>query len=344
MSSQIATLAARLRAGVNLRRLSLALAAALLGLGCLLWPAIAWQAGLFALDSLLGIAPMILVAVFLVAFAAASGAVSLIARSFSGRQGRMIVLASLVGALTPVCGVTVYPLIAGLLAARVPLAPIMAFLLASPITGPGMLAVTAGTLGLPFAIGKSLAAILCGLIGGAVILISVRAGLFAVPARVNRLTGDLSGSCAPCTALLWRFWGEPQRRHLFAATLLDSGRMVLFWLLLAFVAEYFLRSYLPERWLTQAVGGGSWYAIPLATLVGMPIYLDGYAALPLIRGLIDAGMQPGAALSFLVAGGIVSAWSAIPAFSLLRLPVFITYIGLAFIGALLSGFCYALVL
>ncbi len=302
-----------------------------------LWPTTLLQAGLYALESLLSIGPMILLAVLLVAFAAASGAVGLIASAFRGRQIRMIGSASLIGALTPVCGITVFPLIAGLMAARVPLPPIMAFWLASPITSPGMLAITAATLGLPFAIGKTLAAIACGLLGGGAALAAVKLGWFRNPDRPTRLSQSFGCGCNAPQSLRWRFWSEASRRSTFTKAARDSARLVLFWLLLAFIAEYFLKTYLPQDWLIPLVGRDAWYALPLSALVGMPIYLDGYAALPLIRGLIDSGMRPDAAMTFLIAGGITSAWAAIPVYSLVRLPVFLFYLVLAFIAALLSG-------
>ncbi len=319
-------------------------ALALLALAWVLWPATLWAALLYALESLISISPMILLAIFLLAFVTASGAIALIATAFRGRQLRMIGLASLIGALTPVCGITVFPLIAGLLAARVPLPPIMAFWLASPITGPGMLAITAATLGLPFAIGKTLAAVACGLLGGGAALAAVKLGWFRNPDRPNRLTQSLGCGCSAPKSLRWRFWQEAERRRSFRTAAVESSKLVLFWLLLAFAAEYVLKSELPQGWLIPLVGTDAWYSLPLAALVGMPIYLDGYAALPLIRGLIESGMRPDAAMTFLIAGGITSAWAAIPVYSLVRLPVFLFYLVLAFLAALLSGWGFGLFL
>ena len=87
--------------------------------------------------------------------------------------------------------------------------------------------------------------------------------------------------------------------------------MVLF-LGAAFVAEYFLKLYLHENALASYVGRDSAFTVPVAAIVGAPLYLDGYAALPLVRGLIEHGMAEGAAMAFLIAGGITSAWTALP--------------------------------
>ncbi len=302
------------------------------------------DAAIFALEQLLVIAPLILTGLVLTAALTASGSASLLASTFKGNQFKMIVLVSLVGAVTPVCGITVLPLIAGLLSAGVPIAPIMAFLLSSPITDPGMLAITAGTLGLSFAVGKTLAAFGIGILGGGATLLLVRSGYFSRPVKdesgLERLADGCGGSDSQ--GLNWRFWQDADRREVFRRTMLDTGRLVLTWLTIAFVAEYFLRAYLPPDLLAGYIGHDNAWAVPLAATIGAPIYLDGYAALPLIRGLMDKGMADGAAMAFLIAGGITSAWAAIPVFALVRAPVFMFYILMAVVSSMLAGWAYGL--
>ena len=321
---------------MNLKPWLWAAGAIALGLAVIGSPGLWLEAVVFAAANLASIAPMIALGVLLVAAANATGAVNLIAGAFDGRVVRMIVLASAIGALTPVCGVSVLPLVAGLLGAGVPLAPIMAFWLSSPITDPGMLAITAATLGIPFAIAKTLAAFAIGLFGGAVMLAIVRAGGLQNPLRPGGIAAA-SGGCTADTGVLWRFWADTARRSIFANSALSTARLVLPWLTAAFVAEYFLKIWLPAEAVAGLVGGDRWWAVPLAATVGTPIYLDGYAALPLVRGLIDSGMGKSAALAFLIAGGITSAWAIVPVFALVRLPVVIVYVALAWLGAMLAG-------
>jgi len=302
-------------------------------------PASAWAAIRFALENLVVVSPMIVLGIVLTAGITASGSMALIAASFTGFEIRMVVVASFIGALTPVCGITVLPLVAGLLAARVPLAPIMAFWLSSPITDPGMLAITAGALGTNFAIGKCVAAFGAGVLAGTITLALTRVGYLLNPARSTVTLTSAGAACdsGDSQGIRWQFWKEPERRATFLATARSTGKLMLTWLTLAFVAEYFLRSILPPDLLGRFVGADNILAIPIAAMVGAPIYLDGYAALPLVRGLIDSGMGQGAAMAFLVAGGIISAWAVIPVFALVRLPVFALYIVLAVVSAMLSG-------
>jgi len=291
-------------------------------------------AATFAVLNLVAISPVILIGALVVAGAAASGAVNLIATAFEGRETGMIAAAALIGALTPVCGISVLPLVAGLLAAGVPLAPIMAFWLSSPITDPGMLAITAATLGAPFAIAKTLAAFGIGVFGGAVTFAIARAGGLRRPTRPNTIAAcgaDLG------SAVNWRFWMDPLRRTVFRNSAVAAVRLMVPWLAAAFVGEFFLKEWLSPDAVSSLVGGGNWWAVPLAATVGAPIYLDGYAALPLVRGLVDSGMGPAAALSFLIAGGITSAWAIVPVVALVRLPVVVLYVALAWLGAMLAG-------
>ncbi len=298
-----------------------------------------WQAILFSLKSLWLVSPMIIIGVALTGFMLASNSVQLIARAFHGRELSMILWVSLAGAITPVCGATVLPLIAGLLLARVPLAPVMAFWLASPITDPAMLSLTAATLGWPLAIAKTTGAVGAGLFGGFAVLLLTGRGYLREPIKtqseLHRLSCNMLGSE---DNLLWRFWKEQHRKDVFADSIKSNGRLMLVWLSLAFIAEFYLQTFVPLEWLPELFGADATWAVPLAAIVGSPIYLDGYAALPLVRGLIDAGMGPDAALTFLVAGGITSAWAAVPVFALVRGRVFILYLLLALIASMLVGF------
>lgn len=312
----------------------------------LAYPGIALETAVFALSSLVRLSPLLALAVGLSAFIRASGLDGQIARVFRGRPLAVILAASLFGALTPVCGLGVLPLIAGLLAAGVPLAPIMAFWLSSPITDPSMLVITAGTLGPVFALAKTVAAFAVGLAGGLATEALQGRGAFPAPlkpaaisAARNRETA-CGTSCAGGEggAVVWRFWRDPERRAQFLDETRAAALLIVKWLTLAFAAESLLQRALPPELIAGFVGGESAWAIPLAVAVGTPIYLDGYAALPLVRGLMDLGMSPGAAMAFLVAGGITSAYASVAVFALVRLPVFAWYLALAVIGSLLAGY------
>ncbi|MDZ7748477.1 MAG: permease [Halofilum sp. (in: g-proteobacteria)] len=236
---------------------------------------------------------------------------------------RSVLGASLVGAITPVCGLGVLPLIAALLRRGLPLAPVMAFWIASPVTDPAMLVITAGILGLPLAIAKTVAAFAIGVLAGAV-------------------TATLPGFGGPghhhmrADALAAHGCDEAQAGFLREAW--SNARLVARWLALALVLEVLLQRHVPDTWIQAAVGGDSPASVPLAAIVGAPLYLDGYAALPLVRGLVEMGMGSGAALALLIAGAAVSLYALVAVIALVRARVLALYVVLAVLGACLAGY------
>ncbi|MCR9137097.1 MAG: permease [Alphaproteobacteria bacterium] len=298
-------------------------------------------AGLFVVNSLISVAPMVVPGVLLAAWITASGFADNIARTFDGHLIPTVLAASLIGAITPVCGVTVLPLMAGLLGAGVPLAPIMAFWLSSPITDPAMLATTAATLGLSFAVGKTIAAFLLGLLGGLATALFAKRPWYHQALRRNRLVGNLgSASCATASGFDPAVWKSADRRRRFRNESWSITRLILICLIPAFAAEYALNAMLQPQSLTPFIGAENWWAVPVAVFVGAPAYLDGYAALPLTRSLIDHGMSPGAAMAFLISGGVVSIWGAMAIFPVLKIKPFLLYLGLALAGSLASGWLF----
>ena len=117
-------------------------------------------------------------------------------------------------------------------------------------------------------------------------------------------------------------------------------KLIFICLGLAFAAEYQMQAHMQPEALADYLGENSPWAVPLAVLVGSPAYLDGYAALPLTRGLIDHGMSPGAAMAFLVSGSVVSIWGAIAIFPVLKMKPFLLYLLLAAVGSLWVGWLY----
>ncbi len=319
--------------------------AALLVLLALLDPGQLLPSLRFAGVALLGIAPFLVLAVAVAAFAKASGADALIARAFSGRQGRSVPAAALVGALSPFCSCGVVPLIAAMLRAGVPLAPVMAFWIASPIMDPEMFVITAAGIGTGFAVAKTVATVGMGLLAGYAVLALERAGVALAPLGETAAGGCCSAprfSTCGKPKVAWRFWQEGERRAAFRAEAVSNGRFLLRWLTLAFLLESLMLAWVPTALIAGAVGGDAWFAIPLATLVGVPAYLNGYAAVPLVSGLMDLGMSPGAAMSFVTAGAVSSIPAVVAVWALVRRRVFALYVALGLVGSALAGLAYQL--
>ncbi|MGR3721983.1 permease [Abyssibius alkaniclasticus] len=326
---------------IKRQRIWLISAALLLGMFAIS-PALAIANIRFVATALFGVSPFLLLSVALAAYSTATGADQLIARALRGNPVKMIIIAAMIGGLSPFCSCGVIPLIAALLVMGVPLSAVMAFWLASPVIDPSMFVLTVGVLGQSFAIGKLLAAIGLGVAGGSLIHLASKAGYFsdvlrpelAARANMNRVTEP--------KPIVWAFWRDAARRARFGYEARSTTLFLGKWLLLAFTLESLLLAYVPAEMIATTLGGTGLGPIALATVLGVPAYMNGYAALPLVDGLMGQGMSAGAGMAFLVAGGVTSMPAALAVWALVRPPVFALYIGFALVGAFSAGLLFQL--
>ena len=99
-------------------------------------------------------------------------------------------------------------------------------------------------------------------------------------------------------------------------------------------------TYIPAEMIGAAVGGEGLLPIVIGALIGAPAYLNSYAAPPLVAGLIDQGMGAGAGMAFMTAGAVSSIPAMAAVWSLVKTPVFVTYIAFGIGGAILIGLAY----
>ncbi len=309
-----------------------------------------------ALASFIRTMPFIALAVLAVAWLKASGLDALMARAFTGREGRMILLAAAMGAVVPFCSCEVIPFVAAMLALGTPLAAVMAFLLSAPLMDPAMFFITAGTLGTGFATMKLAAAIAIGIGGGWLFRALSKSALLKDPLRLKPAAstppttacsasgGESHGCGCASPALpgsgekpLPAFWRDGARRRLFRAQLVENTLFIGKWLLLAFLLEQLVTRYVPEAWIASTLGGEGLGPILLATLVGGPAYINGYAAVPLVKSLLEQGMSNGAAMAFVIAGGVSCVPTAVAIWGMVKPRVFALYVALATIGAVFAG-------
>jgi uncharacterized membrane protein YraQ (UPF0718 family) len=297
---------------------------------------------LIAIDALAGTLPYIAVAVLIIAWLRATGAEAVVAKAFEGRESRMILFAALLGGLAPFCSCEVIPFIAGLLAAGAPLSAVMAFWLSSPLIDPPTVLITAAALGWKFAIGKTIAAVGLGLIGGFGVRFMMRKGAFKNPLRPRE--GGGCGGCALSPIVdtpVWRFWTEGERVSKFRSEAIVNARFLIKWLMFAYLLEALLIIYVPAEAIGAMVGGEGFFPILVGAFVGAPAYLNGYAAPALVAGLMEQGMSSGSAMAFIVAGSVSSIPAMAAVWSLVNRSVFVTYMAFGIAGAVFAGVVFA---
>lgn len=122
----------------------------------------------------------------------------------------------------------------------------------------------------------------------------------------------------------------------------ESTFMILKYMLLAFLINGVINIYVPQDYLTPLLHNQKWYSVILATLIGIPTYTSNLLALPLIGGFLEMGMNPAAALAFLLAGPVTTIPAMVAVWGIVKKKVFFLYLMFAITGAMLSGLLYLL--
>ena len=292
--------------------------------------------------------------------------------SFLRRNTRNgVLMATGIAVGTPFCSCGTTAVVLGMMASTVPWAPIVAFLVSSPLTSPQELFYSAGIFGWPFAVAFFVSSIVLGLAGGAIASIAESRGWLANQARMNsQKSPDLSlgimGGPAPldlpviaqpvvepsqcgCTSNRTELPVVSQPAapvkptvtfRSFAEEVYNiSKRLLPLFFGFTFVG-YFLNGLIPTAWITSLFGAGHAYSIPLAATLGVPFYLNTEASLPLVRAMIDSGMSQGAALAFLITGAGTSLGALGGALTIARWRVIALVIGTLWLGSILLGLAY----
>jgi uncharacterized membrane protein YraQ (UPF0718 family) len=292
---------------------------------------------------------------------------------FLGRNTKNSVLMSTgVAVATPLCSCGTTAVVLGMMASTVPWAPIVAFLVASPLTSPQELFYSAGLFGWNFASAFFLSSILLGLAGGAIAHFAEVRGWLANQARMAPpeapalSLGIMAGPAPLSLPIVPQFAAEAAqcgctsnrvellviaqpvaasaKPSVTAQTFIQeiwtiSRRLLPLFFGFTFVG-YFLNGLIPAAWITGLFGTGHAYSIPLAATLGLPFYINTEASLPLVRAMLDSGMSQGAALAFLITGAGTSLGALGGALTIARWRVIAIVIGTLWLGSILLGFAY----
>jgi uncharacterized protein len=292
-----------------------------------------------------------------------------IARFLRRNTRNSVLISTGVAVGTPFCSCGTTAVVLGMMASTIPWAPIVAFLVASPLTSPQELFYSAGLFGWPFAIAFFVASILLGLTGGAIASFAEARGWLVNQARMTSpelpsLSPGITGGPAPisvaaaagaqcgCSSNRVELPMVAQPNHesakpavtvlTFVEEVLNiSKRLLPLFFSFTFVG-YLLNALIPAAWITTLFGAGHAYSIPLAATLGLPFYINTEASLPLVRAMLESGMSQGAALAFLITGAGTSLGALAGMLTIARRRVITIVIGTLWAASILIGFAYNL--
>jgi hypothetical protein len=297
-------------------------------------------------ESLLHVWPYLVITIPISVAVNMSGASAYIGRALKARPLVAVLLATAVGAFSPFCSCGVIPVVAALLIGGVPLAPVMSFWIASPSMDPEIFFLSVSMIGWDLAVWRLGATLLMSLGAGYLTHFLITRDLLGRPIIMRPVksysaTATPKGEKQSCQAQ------SDSNKSLFTARLLTetwkATWLVIKFMSLAFLLQAIIKLYLPSVWITSLLGSQNSWAIPAAATLGVPTYTGNLMALPMISGLLNQGMDPAAALAFLISGPATTLPAMAAVWGIVNRRVFIIYVLTALIGGLLSGYAYKLI-
>lgn len=205
-------------------------------------------------------------------------------------------LAALFGAVTPFCSCSSVPLFIGFVKGGIPLGVTFAFLITSPLVNEVAVAVFLGAFGLKVTAVYTLTGILLGVVGGAVL------GRMKLEPLL--------------TSWVQKLWESAEHeRELFKAEkisfyhrlpaigkeALGIVKGVTLYIIAGIAVGAVMHGYVPEGFFTRYLGGDTWYSVPIAVLLGVPMYANAAGIVPIAQVFVAKGIPIGTTLAFMMA-------------------------------------------
>lgn len=241
------------------------------------------------------------------------------------------ILAALLGIVTPFCSCSAVPMFIGFLGAGVPLGVTFSFLIAAPM-------VNEVALGLLFALaGWKVAALYLAFGLGVAIVSGLVLDRLKMEGKLEAWVRDLRTQ--PASYVEEKRDGAARVRAGLEAVRDIVGK-VWPWILLGVAAGSALHGYAPEDFLARLMGPQAWWSVPLAVVVGVPLYSNAAGILPVATALLDKGAALGTVLAFMMSVTALSLPEMIILRKVMTVPLIAVFASVVSLGILCVGYAF----
>ena len=238
--------------------------------------------------------------------------------------------ASTVGIFTPFCSCSAVPLFIGFIESGVPLGITFSYLIAAPL------------------INEVAAVLLWGLFGWKIALlyiasgwiISVIAGFILGKMHIEKYVEDYVYKIKIKQDLKLEKKTQKERVKDAYDEVKSIIKKVFPYVLIGIAIGAFIHGYAPENLLTQIAGKGNWLAVPIAVLIGVPLYSNAAGVIPIVSSLIEKGLPLGTALAFMMAVVALSLPEIIILRKVLKTKLLIIYVAIVTAGIIFTGYLF----
>ncbi len=243
--------------------------------------------------------------------------------------------ASLLGVVTPFCSCSAVPLFIGFVTTGVPLGVTFSFLISAPMVNEVALVLLFGLFGwkvagLYLATGLLIAFFSGWIIGKLKLERWVESWVYELPSTTE---GSLEEQID---------WSERIEKGIDAVK--DIVGKVWLYVLLGIAVGAGIHGYVPENFMASIMGKEAWWSVPVAVLIGIPMYSNAAGIIPVVEALLGKGAALGTVLAFMMAVIGLSLPETIILRKVLRIPLIATFIAVVGCGILIVGYLFNLIL
>lgn len=240
------------------------------------------------------------------------------------------VLAALLGIITPFCSCSAVPLFIGFVQAGVPLGTTFSFLVASPMINEVALVLLFGLFGWKIALLYIFSGLVIAILSGVVIGKMKVENLVEEFVYKNRFNEQLQEP-----EMNWK-----ERMRYAKNYTLDIIKKVWPYIIIGIAMGAWIHGFVPTDFLVQYAGADKWYAVPLAVIIGIPLYSNAAGVIPLVSALTEKGVALGTTLAFMMA---VTALS-LPEFMILKkvmkVKLILIFVSIVGMGIIFTGYLF----
>lgn len=241
------------------------------------------------------------------------------------------ILAALLGIVTPFCSCSAIPLFLGFVEAGVPLGVTFSFLIAAPMINEVAVVLLVGLFGWKVAIIYIVTGLLIAIFSGWLI------GIFKLEKYVADWVFSVKTNQSGLVEERITFYDRIQRGYESVNEIVGK---IWWYILLGIGVGAAAHGYVPADYLGSLLGSQNWYGVPLAILIGVPLYSNAAGIIPIVSVLIEKGVSMGTALAFMMSVIALSLPEMIILKKVLKWQLIAIFIGIVSTGIVIVGYVF----
>jgi hypothetical protein len=246
--------------------------------------------------------------------------------------------AAILGAITPFCSCSSIPLFIGFVGAGIPLGVTFAFLIASPLINESSLYLFPAIFGMKVTISYNIIGIAIAILGGMLIQ-RLGVGKYVKPELLkfksrDQVEAENGKVSLQFKKLITYFWQDG----------MTITRIVFPYVVLGVSIGALIHGFVPASFVGKYLSNRSWWTVPLATLLGAPLYANSISVIPVMEALVGKGVPLGTVLAFMTAIVTISIPEALILKKVMRWQLLTMFFGITLVGIMIMGYIFNMVL